>query len=258
MEVHAHAHTVPIAIGRKKWTHYFWEFLMLFLAVFAGFLAENEREHFIEHKREKILIAEMLEDLKRDSTYLSLCINQFIPNHLRLLDSAIMLLEQPGHEKDRETYQAYLTATEWNYNYIPTERTLSQLRSYGHRLIRNHVVADVLSELEILNKVYYGINDHVHSLQNDIDESAYVFADIAVVSNLFITGYPYPNDVSLNLADISVGARVNKINPDLQHFISKLKKYNYYLATSLKGDYIRIVKFQGLTINILKKEYHLK
>jgi len=26
MEVHAHAHT-----ARKRWTHYFWEFLMLFL-----------------------------------------------------------------------------------------------------------------------------------------------------------------------------------------------------------------------------------
>ena len=29
MEVHAHPHT-----PRKKWTHYFWEFLMLFRAVF--------------------------------------------------------------------------------------------------------------------------------------------------------------------------------------------------------------------------------
>ena len=30
MEVHAHTHT-----ERKKWTHYFWESLMLFLAVFC-------------------------------------------------------------------------------------------------------------------------------------------------------------------------------------------------------------------------------
>ena len=36
MEVHAHTHT-----ARKKWTHYFWEFLMLFFAVFCGFLAEK-------------------------------------------------------------------------------------------------------------------------------------------------------------------------------------------------------------------------
>ena len=30
MEVHAHTHT-----ERKQWTHYLWEFLMLFLAVWV-------------------------------------------------------------------------------------------------------------------------------------------------------------------------------------------------------------------------------
>ena len=57
MEVHHHSHT-----ARKKWTHYFWEFLMLFLAVCCGFLAENQREHYIEHKREKLLIKSFVED----------------------------------------------------------------------------------------------------------------------------------------------------------------------------------------------------
>ena len=61
MEVHAHTHT-----PRKKWTHYFWEFLMLFLAVFCGFLAENFREHQIEHKREREYMQSLLADLKED------------------------------------------------------------------------------------------------------------------------------------------------------------------------------------------------
>ena len=46
MEVHQHTHT-----PRKKWTHYLWEFLMLFLAVFCGFLAEYQLEHKIEKDR---------------------------------------------------------------------------------------------------------------------------------------------------------------------------------------------------------------
>ncbi|MBL7723933.1 MAG: hypothetical protein JNK27_07275 [Chitinophagaceae bacterium] len=253
MEVHHHSHT-----ARKKWTHYFWEFLMLFLAVFAGFLAENEREHFIEHKREKKLVKEMVEDLKKDTVYLNLCVNRFIPNHLILLDSAIRLLSEPGHEKDRETYQAFLTATEWNYNYVPTERTLSQFRSYGYRLIRSAVVADRLSELEIINKVYYGINDYVHALQNEIDESASIIADKAIVSKLFITDYPFPDDVSVDLTAVPDGVTINKTSPDLPSFISRLKKYNYYLGTTLRGDYMRILKFQSATINILKETYRLK
>jgi hypothetical protein len=253
MEVHHHSHT-----ARKKWTHYFWEFLMLFLAVFAGFLAENEREHFIEHKREKKLVGEMVEDLKKDSTYLGLCINVFIPNHLKMLDSTIRLFGEAGVEKEREIYQAFLTATEWNYNYIPTERTFSQLRSYGHRLIRNAKVADRLSELEIINKVYYGTNEFVHTLQNEIDESAYIVFDKAVVSKLFITRYPFPEDVSVDLAAVPEDVVVNRNNPDLPLFIARLKKYSYYLETTLKGDYMRILKFQAGTINILKEVYHLK
>src|SRR4026208_1599131 len=63
MEVHAHSHT-----PRKKWTHYFWEFFMLFLAVTLGFLVENQREHYIENKREKKYIRSMIEDLKEDTS----------------------------------------------------------------------------------------------------------------------------------------------------------------------------------------------
>src|SRR5688572_3101054 len=62
MEVHAHTHT-----ARKKWSHYFWEFLMLFLAVFAGFFAENQREHYVEHKREKQLAKNLYNEIYADS-----------------------------------------------------------------------------------------------------------------------------------------------------------------------------------------------
>ncbi len=69
MEVHAHTHT-----ARKKWTHYFWEFLMLFLAVFCGFLAEYQLEHVIEHQREKKYVRLLIEDLKADTANLTFCL----------------------------------------------------------------------------------------------------------------------------------------------------------------------------------------
>ena len=62
MEVHSHSHT-----ARKKWTHYFWEFIMLFLAVFCGFLAEYQLEHKIEKDRAKELAKSFYEELKNDS-----------------------------------------------------------------------------------------------------------------------------------------------------------------------------------------------
>jgi hypothetical protein len=64
MEVHHHSHH-----GKKKWTEYFWEFLMLFLAVFCGFLAENQREHYNEKQREKKFARRLLSDLREDSAF---------------------------------------------------------------------------------------------------------------------------------------------------------------------------------------------
>jgi hypothetical protein len=63
MEVHRHSHT-----ERKKWTHYFWEFLMLFLAVFCGFLAEYQLEHKIERDRSKQYIRSFYDDLNVNLT----------------------------------------------------------------------------------------------------------------------------------------------------------------------------------------------
>jgi len=66
MDVHTHTHT-----PRKKFTHYLWEFLMLFLAVFCGFLAEYQLEHFIEKQREKKFALLLYEDFKKDTVFLN-------------------------------------------------------------------------------------------------------------------------------------------------------------------------------------------
>lgn len=65
MEVHHHTHPP------KKWKEYITEFLMLFLAVSLGFLAENLREHYIEKEREHQLANSLYSELKADSTDLN-------------------------------------------------------------------------------------------------------------------------------------------------------------------------------------------
>ena len=63
MEVHHSHHPAH----KKKWTEYLLEFLMLFLAVFLGFLAENQREHFVEAHRAKDYARSFLSDLGGDT-----------------------------------------------------------------------------------------------------------------------------------------------------------------------------------------------
>ena len=67
MEVHHHAHDPAAPHHKKNWKNYFWEFLMLFLAVFCGFLAEYQLEHKIERDRAAELAESFYAELKVDS-----------------------------------------------------------------------------------------------------------------------------------------------------------------------------------------------
>ena len=90
MEVHPHTHT-----ERKKWTHYFWEFLMLFLAVFCGFLAEYTLEHKIEKDRERQFINSFVNDIKADISQLNSVI-QRRDEKVQRLDSLVILINFPN------------------------------------------------------------------------------------------------------------------------------------------------------------------
>src|SRR6185503_4968300 len=99
MEIHAHTHT-----ARKKWTHYFWEFFMLFLAVTAGFFVENQREHYIEHLREKQYMRSLVNDLKEDIKILDDQISKHISRN-RQMDTLISLFKnKPSPEQNNDIY----------------------------------------------------------------------------------------------------------------------------------------------------------
>jgi hypothetical protein len=63
MEVHHHTHHTH---ERRNWKSYFWEFLMLFLAVTLGFFVENQREHYIEHHRAREFSKSLVQDFQND------------------------------------------------------------------------------------------------------------------------------------------------------------------------------------------------
>src|SRR5262245_29256057 len=126
MEVHHHAHT-----SRQKWTHYFWEFLMLFLAVFCGFLAENIREHSLEYSRGKQYASTMLEDLKADKEALEsgVKINKIL---LASIDT-LLQLHHPGNSEYKTNgslyYYGYYGLRFWYY--VNKQVTLEQMKHSG-------------------------------------------------------------------------------------------------------------------------------
>jgi hypothetical protein len=146
MEVHAHTHT-----ARKKWTHYFWEFLMLFLAVFCGFLAEYQLEHMIEKTRERQFLRSLVNDVKADIDHLDNIINNRNSRQIRL-DSLTLLLNSPEYEKMGNSiyYYAIHVARRIDIRFTPNNGTMQQLKNAGGlRLIRNRAVVDSIVKYDV-------------------------------------------------------------------------------------------------------------
>ena len=160
MEVHAHSHT-----ERKKWTHYFWEFFMLFLAVTLGFFVENQREHYVEHRREKQYMQSMVEDLIKDIRLLenesATTIQQF-----NGLDSLVQIINNDNLEEE-EIRKMYILQNKFLYPLTLelVSRTEVQLKNAGAmRLIRNQIVNDsLINYWQLKDRILYtreAINGH--------------------------------------------------------------------------------------------------
>ena len=140
MEVHHHSH------HPKKWKEYVTEFLMLFAAVTLGFFAENQRERYIESLREIQYMESLMEDLSRDKYDVKESI-KFTNTQVSYYDTAIALLSENIWNGDniKKFYRASLKLG----GSRPTtfvDRTSSQLRAGGMRIVRDKKVATLLSE----------------------------------------------------------------------------------------------------------------
>jgi len=151
MEVHAHTHT-----ARKKWTHYFWEFFMLFLAVTLGFFVENQREHYIEKKRAKEYARLLADDLNFDIAELNRAGR--VLNHITTAgDSLALLLSDNDVRKvpgGKLYYYEYWSG--WRWSIISRDATLQQLKNSGalRYLGNTELIRKILGYEESIRVIY--------------------------------------------------------------------------------------------------------
>jgi hypothetical protein len=147
MEVHHHPH---IHHKPKKWKEYFLEFVMIFLAVTLGFIAENLREHMTERAKEKQYIEGFIRNVKEDTANLRYVI-QSDRLQARGIDSLLKLSKlNLAIDSNRKSF--YYFATQYLYNsssFRSNDATLQQLKSTGdYRLIEKDHVADSLTKYD--------------------------------------------------------------------------------------------------------------
>ncbi len=253
MEVHAHTHT-----ARKKWTHYFWEFLMLFLAVFCGFLAENIREHKIEHTRAGEYARLLIKELEKDTIMIKNVTNQ-LEKVVESFDSISSFVYRwvsgnkvPGSFYYHSQIGTISPLVTWN------NASLIQLTQSGNlRYFRNQ---------ELVNKIssYYSNQEYVGSL-NIVDrerrEKTLVIRS-RILNNHFYKYYSkvlptdtvqFPDSLMTNMIPIQ-----NSDSDLLNEYGNSFENRRGLLTLVLTNTYPRAIANAGELILLLKKEYHLE
>lgn len=147
MEVHAHdLHKAP----GHGWKHYLFEFLMLFLAVFCGFLAENIREHKVETEREKQYVESLMNDLKTDIINIESVQKRNLANK-QMGDSLFLQLTSPDYLTKTNSIYYFGRRFSTRIHFNMTDGTLKQLTNAGGlRLIRQRNLVDSLQAYQNL------------------------------------------------------------------------------------------------------------
>jgi hypothetical protein len=245
MEVHHHSSPT-----RKKWTHYFWDFFMLFLAVTAGFFVENQREHYIEHKREKQYINSLINDLKADTAKLTNIVTLRVTREKRL-DSLgdLMNSSNPGaYTNDMYFFQVSAART-LIFRFVPNDGTMQQLKNSGAlRLIRNHEVADSIASYDVSVRNFVRQGELEETLIHDYRSAA------AKIFNALI--FDQMLDADNNVSRLILG------NPALLPFdkndlsIWNYKLYSMKALNKANRRDARLLLRQAVNLlSTLKKEY---
>jgi hypothetical protein len=252
MDVHHHSTAAGTNASHKKWTHYFWEFLMLFLAVFAGFLAENFREHQIEHKREKQYMASLIADLENDTANL-LYGFPLKQGRITAIDSVFLFFENNANVNSiKGSVHQLILRTNWDRLYRRNTTTMDQLKyAGGMRLIRKKNVADSIAaydlkwiRAEFWKEAYVNQQEKEKTLITQLMESG----------DLLEAYRTNPDPLHMPQLDDSKTIRINR--PFLNQFLNELTLQKIITSQDIKAYRDLEASAENL-IALIKKEYHL-
>lgn len=258
MEVHHHAHNPAEPHHKKNWKSYFWEFLMLFLAVFCGFLAEYQLEHKIERDRVKEYAQLLIQDLENDISMINSTTKQ-CENVLISFDS-ISAVAYKGVSRNKVTGYFYFHSQRGTISPQVTwnDATLIQVTQSGNlRYFRNR---------ELVNKIssYHSNQEYVRYLNIGDRERREKTLDIRnrILINHYYKDYskvlpldslPFADSVMKNL--IPIQATDSNL---LNEYANSFENRRGYMNMILTKTYPTIITNAKELILILKKEYQLE
>ena len=262
MELH-HPHQVT---HKKKWGEYTLEFIMLFLAVFLGFVAENIRETSVERGREKEYAKSLYYEFYADSIAFTHKINarlgkerdcDYLYSYIK--DSSLTNLP-------KKFYPAYTTVFFLinSYTFEPKDGVLSQLKSSGSlRYFKDPALQKLFGDISVaINNVRYRNEQEYQFFANPVKPFILQHYDFKWVTdlqkmnktedNIDLVGLYLKSDTVIK-ANILNLATFNR--SEVANMVMFYKAMVVSSRTLQMNDYI---KDNEKILQVLRKDYHLE
>lgn len=261
MEVHHHAHDPAAPHHKKNWKSYFWEFLMLFLAVSLGAYVENTRESMLHKKEMKTQLNSMLSDLQSDITLFDSVTDRNSYGAL-MADSLVEML----HSDITNTSEIYFAARTVTANlgyYYTNSKSFDQLKTAG--LLRYIKNKELLDSIGTYYASFQWLSNQIDLLRLKMDEihkgntrlfDSYVFQkmtmNIKIIANSGFSGQRTTITKPLS-KPLLLSADVEDINTVSlnYHYYSSTIKFYVRNAIALQNRAKRLIE-------IIEKEYSFK
>ncbi len=251
MEVHHHP---DLHHKKKNFREYFLEFLMIFLAVTLGFIAENVRESIGDRSKEKEYAESLIQDLKTDIAKTTNTIDA-VNFQIYELDTLEMVLTPDINKNDSLINICYRQADAlYNENTMNfSDRTITQLFSSGNmRLFKKQSISDSIAGYysAVKNgdaqKAYY--KDYFQkclAIFQEIYEFEAYHSRVDSKGNIIHPGFAYGK---FHIATTNAN--------DLNKFKSTIEITKGIIASY--RDHIRLLKIKAESlVTFLKREYEL-
>ena len=241
MEVHHHPE-----VEKKGFKEYILEGLMIFLAVFMGFVAENVRENISEHKRATEFARSYFEDIKKDTAALNNAM-RFSKHKIAVLDSALIMLHYPAEKQNDTVLYRRLSVNSNVMPFEPSAGTYEQIKSSGSLRFFDQKLVNLMNSYDVQAKKTVK--------REDIDlkfiiEQVMPFAIKNFNSEVIYDVY-FSRNISheLYFSDRSTAALRQLINYTVVVKIERLRAM---------AEYTRQMKISEEVLSELKKEYNLE
>jgi hypothetical protein len=248
----------------KSWKKYAFEFFMLFLAVFMGFVAENMREDFVEKQQAKELAKSFYEELRNDSITAA----QKIVARLKKEQSLTYMIDffrdstLTSHSKQLSINFLYGIAARTPAIFTPRTVILDQLRSSGSlRYLKNNQLQKLVGDLSVAidyiqvrqsyeNEIFYRHVEPIMINHMDFSFQSKIFSGNTIFESL----EQYENNNDYIFFQLS---HIDKINRN--ELINTLSYYQYNgLKSTRLIPFKSYIEANAALLKELRKEYALR